>query len=115
MAGGQGKIVGRPQGEANPGLMSQLSSGLKRVAGPGVDPNAAPIPAPPYAPAGIQEQPPMAMPQPVMDKMQQRYQGNPQMMALMEQMMAQRQAQQPRSMLGNPDMLRHLRGNYEQN
>jgi len=113
MAGGQGKIVGRPQGEGEQaGLMSRLSSGIQSVTGQGGNPNAAPIPAPPYAPAGVQEQPPMAMPQPVMDKMQQRHQVNPQMMAIMQQMMAQRQQrQQPRSMLGNPDMLRHLRGN----
>lgn len=56
------------------------------------------------------EAPRMEMPQGMFGQMAQNQ--NPQLMAIMQQMMAARQGQQyqPRAMLGNPDMLRHLRG-----
>jgi hypothetical protein len=60
------------------------------------------------APQQAQER--MAMPQGMMQQMPQNQ--NSQLMAIMQQMMAARQGQQyqPRAMLGNSDMLRHLRG-----
>ena len=53
--------------------------------------------------------PGMVMPQGMQQQMPQSQ--NPELLAIMQQMMAARQQRQPqRAMLGNPDMLRHLRG-----